>query len=220
MAIKLDLTGQTFHHLTVVERGENYKTFTRWKCICVCGNETLIETRNLRGGFSKSCGCLSNQMRAENNPNNNGNTRDLAYKPWQMMKQRCLNPKYYFYKYYGARGIKIHESFMDFQTFLEHIGPRPSLAYTLDRIDNDKGYEPGNVRWATRLDQSLNRGINRVFKLGTTNYTLKDFSEMFGKSISFFRRHLVDKGEDIAYVIQMFKLKRVTDYQTGGALTF
>jgi hypothetical protein len=80
------------------------------------------------------------------------------YWAWQNAKARCFNPKMKSYKNYGERGITMAPEWVnDFPAFLAHIGPRPGLGYTLDRIDNERGYEPGNVRWATHSEQNRNK---------------------------------------------------------------
>lgn len=87
---------------------------------------------------------------------------NIAYGIWCNMRQRCNNPNSKDYSRYGGRGIKIHPSWSKFLVFLKDVGERPSLSHTLDRIDNNGNYEPGNVRWATRQEQTHN---SRVVKL-------------------------------------------------------
>lgn len=79
------------------------------------------------------------------------------YRVWQLMKNRCNNAAAKDYPYYGGRGIKIHPSWADFTAFLADVGRRPAPDLTLDRINGDGNYEPGNVRWATRQTQARNR---------------------------------------------------------------
>jgi hypothetical protein len=82
------------------------------------------------------------------------------------MKQRCVNPRNKAFKNYGARGISVCEKWRDsFQSFLDDVGLRPDPKLTIDRINNDGNYEPGNVRWATRSQQNLN--TRRRLKLTT-----------------------------------------------------
>lgn len=87
-----------------------------------------------------------------------GISRTPGYNNWQKARSRCVDPADRAYPQYGARGIKMHEEWaQSFEAFLRDVGPRPTPAHSLDRIKGDKGYEPGNVRWATRLEQNQNR---------------------------------------------------------------
>jgi len=95
-----------------------------------------------------------------------GKTATPEHKSWSGMKDRCLNPSNPAYHKYGGRGITVHESWVnDFMAFYNHIGPRPSPEYSVDRIDNDGNYEPGNVRWATPKEQANNRSTNRQVEM-------------------------------------------------------
>lgn len=82
------------------------------------------------------------------------------YRAWADAKYRCFNPNAADYYKYGGRGITMCDEWRnDFDAFLEHIGPRPSAKHSLDRVDNERGYEPGNVRWATKSQQNINRRL-------------------------------------------------------------
>jgi hypothetical protein len=112
-----------------------------------------------------------------------GMSRNRIYKLWIEMIQRCCNPKDRAYPSYGARGISVCEEWVGpqgFETFLKDVGRRPSDAHSLDRIDNDGNYEPGNVRWATPKQQARNTRRNRhITALGET-LTLAEWSERSG----------------------------------------
>jgi hypothetical protein len=164
MPREIDLKGQEFGFLTVLSKASNHLTYTRWLCKCICGVEVIAQTRHLRGGEVKSCGCKSNEMRSVNSGNASHRMSGTpTYKTWQMMHQRCKNPTYDKYDYYGGRGISICERWNCFENFLEDMGERPE-GLTLDRIDTDGNYEKSNCRWAT-IDEQLENRKNTVFLL-------------------------------------------------------
>lgn len=139
------------------------------RCRCDCGNEGLVALLNLHD--SRSCGCLHREIVAEHNRRHksaqntdHGLSRHPLYQTWAAMVKRCTNPNARMWPNYGGRGIKVCDEWRDVEVFLAYIeanlGPRPH-DHSLDRINNDGHYEPGNVRWATRSQQSKNR---RPFK--------------------------------------------------------
>lgn len=160
MGFALDLTGQRFNRLVALRRGQNGAARkTRWVCQCDCGRVVAVFTDKLRGNKTKSCGCLNAELR--NSIKTHGHSRKGQYSKeyyvWYAAKQRCTNPRVASYRFYGARGIAMcPEWISDFAAFFAHIGPRPD-GTSIDRIDNDRGYEPGNVRWATPKEQAANR---------------------------------------------------------------
>ena len=96
------------------------------------------------------------------------------------MKQRCNNPKNKKYYCYGARGIKVHPDFEDFEVWLAELGPRPDSAHSVDRIDNNKGYEPGNIRWADLETQHSNTRNNVHITYQGVTKTLAQWSRALG----------------------------------------
>jgi len=151
----------------VIERDRKHREWTGavWLCRCSCGVARLVKSGSLRSGRSKSCGCLSRELVAVRTTNRNtkhGLARAGKHHPlfglWKRMRQRCLDENCDDYPDYGGRGVTVCERWhADFAAFLEDVGPRPSRGHSLDRIDNDRGYEPGNVRWATPVVQARNR---------------------------------------------------------------
>lgn len=89
------------------------------------------------------------------------------YETWRSMRSRCYSKNNHAYRSYGGRGIQICDRWReDFWSFVVDVGERPSKGHTLDRIDSDKNYEPGNVRWATRLEQTQNRRSSKTCRRG------------------------------------------------------
>lgn len=126
-------------------------------CRCSCGTLRIIAVQTLKSGLSKSCGCARDAALAQRNKTH-GLSNLPEYKTWCGMKDRCHNPKNKHFKDYGGRGIVVcNEWREDFGAFFAHIGPKPSPELSVDRIDVNRGYEPGNVRWATASQQSRNR---------------------------------------------------------------
>jgi hypothetical protein len=168
-----DITGQRFGRLVALYRaGRNHSNrMTIWHCRCDCGRECEVRLGDL-GTRTKSCGCLNRELirersyrHGEARPNN----ISPLYVCWNNIKKRCLNPKNAGFKNWGGRGITIAPEWIDdFQAFHDYVtqnlGPRPK-GYTLDRIDNDGNYEPGNLRWAPRSQQNLNSRRSRVSKI-------------------------------------------------------
>jgi hypothetical protein len=148
-----DLTGQVFGRLTA----RRYLGNRKWECVCNCGTVKSVETSNLTLGVIKSCGCLFKELLVARNTSH-GLSRSPTYKSWASAKDRCTNSNRPDYLRYGGRGVRMCERWAgSFENFLADMGERPSRQHSLDRIDNDGHYEPGNVRWATKKEQGNNR---------------------------------------------------------------
>lgn len=179
--IRIDFTGVRFGKLVVLRKAPNRGRRTVWTCLCDCGVEKDIGTDALRQGNAVSCGCWKLAVLAKRSITHGqtmGERRTPEYNAWNKAKARCGNPNNKKYPDYGERGISVcHEWKSDFMAFLNHIGPRPSPLHSIDRIDNSKNYEPGNVRWATAAEQAKNRRSTiRVDWLGQ-NLCLKDVAK-------------------------------------------
>jgi len=146
----IDMTGQRFGQLIVIKKISYDSTQgIHWECQCDCGTIKIIRSDHLRKGLIKSCGCLRRT---------HGDSNSVEWNIWRYMKDRCTNPKCTNWKNYGGRGIKVcNEWLNDYSAFLSHVGRRPSSEHSLDRINNDRNYEPGNVRWAMKWEQNSNR---------------------------------------------------------------
>lgn len=174
MPIIKDLTGQTFGRLTVIKRVNSTKQGgPYWQCKCECGQLHVAVGGNLRKGSSRSCGCLRKELRTANNITHNL-TKHPLYRTWCDIIQRTTNSNGEDFHRYGGRGLQLHSSWQtNPESFIKYIlsalGPKPSPKHSLDRIDNDKGYIPGNLRWATRIVQNNNQRRSHKYR-GTGVY--------------------------------------------------
>lgn len=166
---KTGLVGSAFGHLTVVrllpERTDGGNR--HWECLCTCGSSVVATTGGLNRGRPQSCGCLRAAAVRLANTRHGGSRRSVPaapeYKAWSGIKRRCLAVTGRDYRNYGGRGIRVCEAWSSsYAAFLAHVGPRPSAKHSIDRIDNDGHYEPGNVRWATRSAQGQNTRRTRL----------------------------------------------------------
>lgn len=134
-----------------------------WLCQCECGEERRVRARYLRDGRSQSCGCWRAEAARLFLTKHGESHGELLpeYRAWNAAIYRCHNPKSKNYPSYGGRGIKVAEEWRDRRTgfwkFFQHLGPRPSDSHSIDRINVDGHYEPGNVRWATPTEQAYNK---------------------------------------------------------------
>ena len=164
---RFDLTGVVFGRLTVVRLLGSHKNNHYWLCKCACGNTSEVPTGRLRSGNTSSCGCLTTENSVAKS-RTHGMSRTPMYGMWHRMIQRCEDENCNDYIYYGGRGIVVCPEWHDFATFLKDVGERQE-GLTLDRIDNNAGYEPGNVRWVTRAEQMVNtRGCRFLEHEGQT----------------------------------------------------
>lgn len=159
----LDLSGQRFGQLVAVRMlPERRNTFAAWVCRCDCGSETVVTSGQLRYGKTRSCGCLKGKGNIAH-----GMSSSREHNIWRKMKERCENPNCKSYGRYGGRGITVCERWQSFANFYADMGPSDGL--TLERIDNNRGYEPGNCCWASNADQAANkRNTKRITFNGET----------------------------------------------------
>lgn len=180
-----DLTGQKFGYLTVVnqEPSDPKRKERRWRCLCDCGNYTVVPSYRLRHGGVTSCGCHQRDRnfcskKAKNNPR--------LYRVYQSIKTRCYNPKNQNYYLYGGRGIKLCNEWLVFDNFCDWAlasGYDKDAEFgkcTIDRIDPDKDYSPSNCRWVSMCEQNNNRRNNRKITYNGTTKTATEWSREIG----------------------------------------
>lgn len=185
---RTDLTGKRFGRLIALKPMENLGETTTWLCRCDCGGIAVSRTGGLVVGKIKSCGCLHTthgMSRADNGE------EPRLYRIWRAMRQRCLNEDDAAFPRYGGRGISICPEWADYANFHAWAvvsGYRDDL--TIDRIDNDGNYEPGNCRWATYTEQARNVRRNRLVTYRGVTKSLVEWSEILGVEASALRYRL------------------------------
>ncbi len=182
----IDITGEKFNSLLVVERLENAKGgVTRWKCLCDCGNYTVVRGQNLKRGAVKSCGCLNYSSKNKTH----GMSKTNLYNIWNGMKFRCYNPNSNSYNDYGGRGIVVCDDWINnFENFYEwSISNGYQKGLTIDRIDTNGNYCPENCRWISKGEQAKNRRMNYSIEYKGENKTLQEICDEL--NINYKRTH-------------------------------
>jgi len=162
--------GQRFGRLVAISQHGKYVA-----CICDCGQNKSVRVDHLFTGRTRSCGCLGRELRTRH-----GGSKTLEYRSWRGMMRRCYDPSTDNFNLYGGRGIVVCERWQSFPMFLLDMGTRPTPSHSIERIDNDGDYEPGNCRWATTKEQANNRRSNRFLEFDGQRLTLKQWSEKTG----------------------------------------
>lgn len=185
----INLTGDRFGRLTVLNRvGKDKYNNVMWECKCDCGKTIITRGSNLRNGKTKSCGCLhiesARSLSKLNTKHNKINTR--LYHIWQCMKSRCYYKRNNRYKYYGERGIKVCNEwlndFMSFYTWSISHGYKDNL--TIDRIDCNGNYEPNNCRWTSNKQQQRNKHNNRNITIQGETHCLSEWCDILGLNVN------------------------------------
>jgi hypothetical protein len=172
--ISTDLTGRKFGRWAVVSRSEKgMPKYVYWNCRCDCGVEKAVEFSNLTLGKTQSCGCLSRERATSH-----GKAKSKTYCIWVAMLQRTTNPNCMSSKNYLDRGITVCDRWLQFENFLADMGEKPP-SLTLERLDNEQGYHPGNCAWASRGDQARNKRGNRLLTAFGETKVITDWAAQF-----------------------------------------
>lgn len=180
----VDMEGQKFYRLTIVRQADkDAHGRVCWLCLCDCGRQIVVPIYRLKNDNTKSCGCFKTDNLVRRNTKHGYRTRDETtkeYMVWKAMKGRCANPKSKDYPNYGGRSIRVCDRWRNsFINFLEDMGECP-LGYSLDRVNNNKGYSENNCRWATREEQANNKRNNHWITFGDKTQTMIQWAKELG----------------------------------------
>lgn len=195
-----NLTGQTFDRLTVLRFERMASGASGWRCVCSCGQITVVRSDHIIQGRIRSCGCLLREI-VSARMTTHGQTRRYQKRPaeyvvWEKMKGRC-RPHSKGSEHYGQRGIAVCERWLNsYENFIADMGPRPSPKHQIERKDNDGPYSPDNCRWATRLEQCRNRRSNVWLTFNGETMCAKDWSDRLGLEYSTLRRRITSGWSD------------------------
>ena len=156
----------------------------KWLFKCDCGNEKEVAAGAVISGNTMSCGCLLREKSKERIvelSQSHGATHTTEYRSWKSMIQRCTNPNSINYKDYGGRGITVCEDWKSFERFIADVGLKPTDNHTIDRINNEGNYEPGNCKWSTRQEQLSNR---RPRQSNSNRENRSNFEKVIGRKLS------------------------------------
>ncbi len=171
-----------FGNWTIIKEAERKNGKKQWLCKCACGSLKVVDNYKLKSGYSKSCGCLK-AMITKQIKTTHGFCGTKTYNTWRSIVDRCNRQKSTCYKKYGMKGIKICHRWLKFENFLDDMGIRPD-GMTIDRIDNNKGYEIGNCRWSTPEQQAWNKKNTKLFYYCGENKPLPYFAKKYHLSLS------------------------------------
>ena len=178
---RIDIAGVRSGRLVAVRPiGANGRGNVVWLCQCDCGGTKNVIAYRLKCGCIKSCGCIRREKLIERN-RKHGRSKTPVYNIWAGIVRRCTKPSASRYSYYGGRGIKVCDRWLDFENFYKDMGDRPTQKHQIDRIDNGGDYCPDNCRWATASQNARNRRSSRRINHLGENHSLTGWAEKFDK---------------------------------------
>lgn len=202
----IDRTGQRFGRLTVIGFAGLRNHKSKWYCLCECGKTTAVTSCGLKTKNTQSCGCLGDELRKSRIKHGHSRSGKITpeFYAYESAKSRCNRPKNNQYTNYGGRGIEFR--FESFSEFFAHIGNRPDSSYSLDRINVNGHYEPGNVRWASKQTQSNNSRSNILVTVGDVTKTVSEWlggskSKDYRRFMHLTRTHKIDAPTAVASLL-------------------
>lgn len=181
-----ELSGLVFGRLTVIEWIDVENKNSRWRCLCECGRQCIVYGCHLKTRATTSCGCFASEQtsRATKTHGMSGPHGHPVYNIWKAMIRRCESSHCKEYASYGGRGIKVCERWRkSFPDFLSDMGERPThVRHSIDRLDVNGNYEPGNCRWATYVEQANNKRNTKLFLHNGENKTVAQWARIYNIS--------------------------------------
>lgn len=190
-----------------------YAGKSKWKCLCDCGNTSIVIGYRLKTAHTKSCGCIRHSVSVAANTTHGQAVTETGrpsseYYAWAHMLARCTNPKNKAYYRYGGAGITVCDRWKKFENFFADMGAKPSSIHSLDRYPNQRGgYEPDNCRWATPKQQNNNRVVVPLYEYKGQFKTIPEWAEETGLSAKFLRQRIRKAGFSISEAIEIPRLK-------------
>jgi hypothetical protein len=202
----LNLENMRYGRLTVLELVRDDKNARRWRCVCDCGKEHTATSQALQAGSVQSCGCLRRETTSTTGKASrrhgycSGGKVAPEWKSWYAMRSRCTRTYDVAYGAYAGKGIEVCERWLhSFENFLADMGPKPKdgKRYSIDRIDNTKGYFPENCRWATYLQQNNNRTCCIQITSQGVTLTVSQWAKKLGVCFGTVRIACLKYGDDL-----------------------
>lgn len=202
-----NLSRQRFGRLVpICIDGESSEMRPHWLCICDCGGAAIVRASHLKRGETQSCGCLAREI-AGGRVRTHGQSKTRTYKSWHSMRSRCSNANDPSYGEYGGRGIRVDRRWNWFETFLSDMGERPA-GCSLERIDFNGDYTPGNCVWATATTQNRNKRDNLVLVHDGRSQPLSAWAQEFGLADNVLRKRISTYGWAVERALRTPKAAR------------
>jgi hypothetical protein len=207
MPVLKNLIGLRFNRLIVLSRAKNRKNVVYWLCKCDCGAQKEVAAQQLTCKNIKSCGCYTKEINKEQGKTlgklpkkiKHGMIKSPEYYAWSNIKARCsVEIKRHQHKNYWGRGIVVCQRWLEsFDNFYADMGQRPSSRHSIDRIDTNGNYEPGNCRWANATEQALNKRTNIYIEFNGEKRTITQWSKLLENGKANTIRERLNRGWSI-----------------------
>lgn len=204
-----DMVGLRFGRLTVLSV---HRVGYRRKCMCICecGNEKEIAADNVLNAHTTSCGCFRVEVTRARSIRHGQSNKTPEYQAWAQMRRRCNSrARLHNSHRYSGRGIKVCDRWLEFESFFEDMGCRPSPRHSIERRDNDGDYTPDNCYWATKAQQARNRSSNIKVNIGSGTKTLTEACLELSLNYDTVRQRIVDYGFTHEEALELVPSRRI-----------